>query len=118
MTFPTVIAAFCSASLAFATCRAADPSDALIGTWRESRDNMIVQMVFTPQHEIAFSIFSPPDMDSPPVRGKWWLEGNQLFLQWHPDNGPLRAPIAKLTSSELVVTLGDDLQHVFRKSRP
>jgi hypothetical protein len=112
MTIPSSLKiALCCASLALV---GASPH-ALIGTWRAKSGRMTLEMVFTPDHKVSFDVQIDPSLGPSPTFGTWRLEGDQLFLQWHPDNGPLKAPIAKLSHTTLIVTLGDGKKHIFRK---
>ena len=76
---------------------------------------MTLEMVFTPDHKVSFLVQTDPEYRPSPIFGTWRLEHDQLFLSWSPDNGPLKAPIAQLTDTTLIVTLGDGKQHTFRR---
>jgi hypothetical protein len=104
--------ALCCASLVLVGAR----PHALIGAWRAKSGPMTLEMAFASDHTFSFSVqMDPAYPPHPPIFGKWRLDGERLFIYWHPDNGPVKAPIAKLTDATLIVTLGDAKQYAFRR---
>jgi hypothetical protein len=96
------------------------PSEAdLIGTWRMKRDQVTLDLALREDH-VATSSSQAEGADIPitdTLTGTWRLDRGDLMLALQPDNGPLRAPVLKLSGDTLVVKMADGVCTFARQKR-
>jgi hypothetical protein len=104
------LALFC-----FAGCNHSPSEASLIGTWQTKRDQFTCDLTVTREHVASLSIYAKDVVSAPPMTGTWRLEGDDLMLALDKDNGPLRAPVRKITRDTLVIEMADGVWTCRRK---
>jgi hypothetical protein len=75
----------------------------LIGTWSAKRDFMTLKLSFGADHSLRWFVVSADDPDRSPVRARWRLDQDQLFVRWQLRDDWVKIPIFSVTRDTLVL---------------